>query len=631
VPFKYRLLHNVMSCANLVNMNLGNFYRKPIDVSTLLALVVSALLVLSGLLFQLLLSSIVEQVGFLLLYPIVLICAWIGGLRVGLFAISLSALGVWFIFIPEAFSFKPLNVSWLIRLGVFVLFSGTISVLMNNYQKRLYKLQKAKQKIEQLFDQRQLILDAAKMGWWIYDPAEQNGVYDERYAEIFGLSRLNVPLEEILEKIHPDDRDNVRTSVSKALDPVSPQSYEVEYRILINDGNVRWVAVYGTVQFEGEGEQRYPRKLVGTIVDITERRNISEAILAEREMLTRLIERLPVMITIYDPSINNFQFNDEFKKVLGWTEVDAKEKDLMKLAYPDEKTRIAAVSHMSNPDSSWREFQVMSKRGELISSSWANIKTGQKQVGIGIDLRKEKENTKKLEEALSARDEFLSITSHELKTPLTSLKLLSQIARKELENNKSSVLSPEKVQKLIIQTDELVNRLNRLVDDMLDINRLRANKFKIIMDHIELKDLISEVIERMRPSMVKAGTLPEFKCSTKIEGYWDRGRIEQVVTNLLTNAMKYGNQKPVKINLERQENLAILSVEDQGMGILEADKRRIFNHFERAISASEVSGLGLGLYITHHIVAAHGGKIWVESEGKDSGSKFIVHLPIRRE
>lgn len=246
-----------------------------------------------------------------------------------------------------------------------------------------------------------------------------------------------------------------------------------------------------------------------------------------------------------------------------------------------------------------------------------------------IARRKMEKLAENLQEAVRARDEFVSIASHELKTPLSSLKLQSQITKRNLVKGDPSALSAEKVTRFVDQTNKQVSKLVRLVDDMLDVSRIQTGKLTIQPERFDFAELLREVLEKLRNQMIGAGTPLTFEQPNqeKIEGVWDRMRLEQVMTNLLTNAIRYGNRKPVTVRLQRNGNQVLLMLQDQGIGISKEAQAKIFNRFERAVRASEVSGLGLGLFITHQIVKSHGGRIWVESEvGK--GSVFFVELPI---
>lgn len=170
-----------------------------------------------------------------------------------------------------------------------------------------------------------------------------------------------------------------------------------------------------------------------------------------------------------------------------------------------------------------------------------------------------------------------------------------------------------------------VDRLTRLVDDMLDITRLSLRKLTINKEPCNLADLVRDVMERFRPQFEATKTDIHLEADDSV-GNWDPYRIDQVVTNLLTNVLKYGPGKPVQIRIKNLKDITRLEVQDQGKGIGPEDHDRIFQQFERAIDGSEVSGLGLGLFIVKQIVLSHGGKIWVESS-IGNGSIFKVELP----
>lgn len=253
-----------------------------------------------------------------------------------------------------------------------------------------------------------------------------------------------------------------------------------------------------------------------------------------------------------------------------------------------------------------------------------------KQMHIARVVAEEKEKLlEKEKEHVASRDDFLSIASHELKTPLTSLKLQAQVMMRSISRNDPAALSKEKVSHLVKQIDNQTTRLTRLVDDMLDISRIRTGRLKIVRDTVNLNEVILDVIDRLKPQFIKTiGETPDHDLFPDIVGSWDRFRLEQVLTNLFTNAIRYGNGNPIKIRTELEGRCVRIYVTDEGIGIAKENIVKIFERFERAgMSASEVSGLGLGLFITAQIVKAHGGEIRVESElGK--GSTFIVELPL---
>lgn len=232
-----------------------------------------------------------------------------------------------------------------------------------------------------------------------------------------------------------------------------------------------------------------------------------------------------------------------------------------------------------------------------------------------------------LQLSLRARDEFLSIASHELKTPLTSLNLQAEMFKRRKNRNDPRIYEPLIVNEMSEQTNKQVLRLTKLVDDMFDIARIRSGKLVIEKEEFDFCEIIKETLERMRALFTSSYyDFPEVSQCEKILGRWDKMRIEQVATNLFTNAIRYGKGKKIRVEIKDMKSFVRLAVIDQGMGIAKKDQAKIFDRFERAVNASEVSGLGLGLYIAKQIVISHGGSIRVESE-VNKGTTFIVDLP----
>jgi PAS domain S-box-containing protein len=227
--------------------------------------------------------------------------------------------------------------------------------------------------------------------------------------------------------------------------------------------------------------------------------------------------------------------------------------------------------------------------------------------------------------ALSLREEFIMVASHELRTPLTPLKLQNQLLALMLQEGGfvASTPSAAELAKVIGESGVQVARLTRLVDDMLDAARIRTGRLSIAREPCELAELARAVCERVAP----AGRIT-LRASTAVKGRWDRARLEQVLNNLLLNALKFGEGKAVEVSVAEDGNDAILTVADHGIGIRPEDHERIFERFERAAPVGSYGGIGMGLYIAREIVRAHGGSISVES-APGAGATFTVRLPLR--
>jgi PAS domain S-box-containing protein len=222
-------------------------------------------------------------------------------------------------------------------------------------------------------------------------------------------------------------------------------------------------------------------------------------------------------------------------------------------------------------------------------------------------------------QAIFARDEFLSIASHELRTPLTALKLRLQSL---LHGQDATGKARRKLESAARQTE----RLERLIDNLLDVSRITTGHLELEPEEFELAEATRETCERFRESTAESGFMVEVDARPPLLGIWDRLRFEQVLTNLLSNALKYGNSQPVSVTARAQGENVEIAVSDRGVGIAEEDLERIFGQFERATQRRTSGGLGMGLYIARQIVQAHGGWIYVDSR-LGSGSTFRVVLP----
>jgi NO-binding membrane sensor protein with MHYT domain/signal transduction histidine kinase len=233
------------------------------------------------------------------------------------------------------------------------------------------------------------------------------------------------------------------------------------------------------------------------------------------------------------------------------------------------------------------------------------------------------------QEAIRVRDEFLSIASHELRTPLTPLMMNLQRLHRTVANGEGAQeLKGEQLARVVDVAQRQTKRLARLVNELLDISRIRLGRLELHPEELELGGVVRDVVERLGDEALWPGPPPALHLDGPVVGLWDRARLEQVVSNLLTNAARYGQGNPVDVAVRTENGEAWLVVRDRGIGIAPEALQRIFERFERAASRN-FGGLGLGLYIVRQIVEAHGGTITVQSE-LGVGSTFTVRLPRRQ-
>jgi signal transduction histidine kinase len=236
-------------------------------------------------------------------------------------------------------------------------------------------------------------------------------------------------------------------------------------------------------------------------------------------------------------------------------------------------------------------------------------------------------NEQELQKALLIRDEFLGIASHELRTPLTSLKLHLQMVARSVRKEGLASISVERFEKMIHISNKQVDVLTHLIEDLMDVSRITHGKMVLDPEAVDIVALTQEVLEYFSENLLSSGCQIQLDAPDSLVEVIDRQRTQQVIVNLISNAIKYGPHAPIEVKVWQEEKTLSFSVKDHGTGIAEKDKERIFERFERAVeSQNAVSGLGLGLFIVKQIVTAQGGTIEVESEVR-KGSTFTVKIP----
>jgi signal transduction histidine kinase len=258
----------------------------------------------------------------------------------------------------------------------------------------------------------------------------------------------------------------------------------------------------------------------------------------------------------------------------------------------------------------------------------------QRQVVALEQARQEQEATlqelhaaqEELRRALHMRDEFMSMVAHELRTPLNTLFLETQLRKMQIDRGQQEAFNPEVWKKMVARDDRQIQSMIRLIDDMLDVSRIRSGKLSIRPGWTELSELLRRVVSDLCRQAADVGCDITLHAPVAVSGWWDEFRIEQVIVNLLTNALRYGDGKPVRVTLEADDKVVRIAVRDGGAGIPPESRGKIFEPFERGVDNGVSAGLGLGLYISRQLAEAHKGMLTVDSE-PGQGSTFTLTLP----
>ena len=475
----------------------------------------------------------------------------------------------------------------------------------------------------------ELALKGGEIGIFDWNVIENVHVWSEHTKRFFGMDPfISQPKpEELLQQSHPDDRKWLPANFETLFEN-QERFYELQYRVNRKDGSTVWLDVRGQIFY---GPDSKPVRVLAILIDVTKAKNAERSVRESEERLRQLTESMPQIvwrtdskgvITFFNEQWFRYTGSDERAENWGWGEV----------IHPDDREKSAAAwqESLTTGKQYQIEYRLKAATGDYrwflgrgVPMLDADKKVSQ-WFGTCTDIHDQKET-------IALRDEFISIASHELKTPITSLILQNQIATRSILRNENSVVDPKTLKNLVDTSTRQLGRLARLVDDMLDVSRIQTGKFSMEMGEVDFGDLVKELVDQQTQSL--DGTSHPIKLEIAdgpFIGNFDRIRIEQMVSSLLSNAIKYGEGKLIHVRIHREnETFAVLSVQDFGLGIPKQDHKRIFGKFERAIQVSNISGLGLGLSIASEILKAHHGSIEVTSElGK--GSIFKAKLPVEK-
>jgi signal transduction histidine kinase len=257
----------------------------------------------------------------------------------------------------------------------------------------------------------------------------------------------------------------------------------------------------------------------------------------------------------------------------------------------------------------------------------------QKRIKVGEQLEELQKSQEQLhltqlelERTLKMRDDFISLVAHELRTPLNTLHIECQVRQLQLQRDENYVFDRERVQVMIERDMRQIKSMVRLINDMVDVSRVNCGNLAIHPEQMNLSQLVLRIVDDFTQQALTIGSSFHLDITPDVSGFWDDFRIEQIIINLITNALRYGGYKPVGIKLVVIDDMVEVHVQDQGGGISDVDCRRIFEKFARIGHREVKEGLGMGLYIARQLAEAHGGSLTVSSK-LGEGSLFTLRLP----
>ena len=479
----------------------------------------------------------------------------------------------------------------------------------------------ARIKIEDAEERARLAADAVDLGTYDFNLISGNIIASPRALAIFGFD-TQVSREALINVIHPDDKILQQNAHDTLLNS-GILYYEV--RVVWKDKSTHWVRVEGKLYLD---DNKLPIRLLGTILDITSQK------MAEGE-LTKTNQRLEIALEVgqlgsyeLDLASGKFEVSDQFRINYGLSKVESITLDtILNLIVPAHREKVtnALADAIENRSVYNIEYQIQWADNTLHwikSSAKARYDENLKAIifiGVTADITEHKQ----LEQQ---KDDFLGIASHELKTPVTTIKAYNQLLETMLLE-KGDVKEATLVNKMGSQ----VNRLTTLIGDLLDVTKINSGQLQLNNNIINFNDLVKDILDDIQNTTPKI--IIEQNLLAVGNVYADKERIVQVITNLVTNAIKYSpNSNKIIIHTSLKEDEIIFCVEDFGVGISEENLLKVFEQFYRVRGNMQhtFSGLGLGLYISAEIIKRIGGKIWAKSiEGE--GATFCFALPVYKE
>lgn len=473
-------------------------------------------------------------------------------------------------------------------------------------------LRESEERFRATFDEAALAMSITDLsGMWI--------AHNQVYQSLFGYSLDELKQMDFMQITHPDDRKKNLPEMMKLVTG-ELSTLKLEKRYLHKNGSVIWGAVHLSTIKDAKGR---PQSIIAAIQDITERKQAEEKLKYQKSLLEAQQEVSPLGILVVSQEGKMLSFNQlfmdmwKFPSVIAEKEMDEMALQLAKEQLIDPEGFLSRVRKVYQTQEKSQE-KLIFKDGRIFKRYGSPIRDEDLYYGYVWFFQDitEQENLAK------QKDDFIGIASHELKTPVTSIKAYTEILHSRLSTHEDKSLG-----NMLEKMDTQINRLTSLITDLLDVTKIEQGQLQFRQERFGFNKLVSDIVDEIQ-STIEGHTLILSLAEDRLV-FGDRDRIGQVITNILTNAVKYSKgADKVIVKTQIKQGELIFSAQDFGLGLSKEDHTRVFERFYRAGDPrfETYPGLGLGLYISSGIIQRHNGKMWVDSK-KGEGSTFYFSLP----
>lgn len=474
-----------------------------------------------------------------------------------------------------------------------------------------------------------LISNSLDVVIWMSDPQKNKMLFiSQAYERIWKR-----PCQEVLENpmsfldsILPEDKERILQLL-----PTQVQGqYDETYRIKNADGAIKWIHDKALPVQDENGDVV---AVVGIATDITEARRQEDLVFEEKEKFEMLVNHIPVMLSRFNEQGEFVWCNPEWQKVLGWSLKSMQGRNMMSLFYPKEEDRQAVLAHMMSGQEVWKEFEPLTKDGQVVPTSWTNVRLSSGEyIGIGIDISERRKYEKKLAEQhlqivasskMSSLGEMASGIAHEINNPLAIIQSRADLLKLMIEQGTHE---PEKLKEGLEKILKTTKRIARIIHALRAFSR---NGEKDPFEICSLSQIIEDGLELSRERFRNHEIEIRLSLASDLQIECRAIQLTQVFVNLLNNAHDAVHGRPeawVEVAIEKYEDLVVLTVTDSGPGIPRAVAERIMEPF---YTTKEVGrGTGLGLSIARGIIEEHGGRL--EYNPDHSHTQFAIFLPLRQ-